>query len=215
VLAIGVIIAYKLLWDTSLFHHISMCYISRFINRTRIAVSGEERAACAINSPSNYTFWTWYRSYFKGISANIEHVIHLQLQVYNVTRYWLYSNDLINKCEKARTSFASTHLHSNPKTSLYARKSANLKQVLSSVWHKTLCFSYMVGLPVVVVSFYHHHQPTTAGHRPLQCLAISLYLRLLASSSCQPSCANRHSTWLEGVLHYVYPSGKFVSFIEL
>jgi hypothetical protein len=44
----------------------------------------------------------------------------------------------------------------------------------------------------------------TVGHRPLQCLAISLDLRLLASSSCQPSCANRHSTWPEGVLHYVY-----------
>jgi hypothetical protein len=59
---------------------------------------------------------------------------------------------------------------------------------------------------------------STAGHRPLQLLAISLDLRLLASSSCQPSCANHHSTWPEGVLHYdyldlvstpelVYPSG--------
>jgi hypothetical protein len=43
----------------------------------------------------------------------------------------------------------------------------------------------------------------TAGHRPLQYLAISLDLRL-ASSSCQPPCANRHSTWPEGVLLYVY-----------
>jgi hypothetical protein len=45
---------------------------------------------------------------------------------------------------------------------------------------------------------------STAGHRTLQCLAISLDLRILASISCQPSCANRHSTWPEGVLHYVY-----------
>jgi hypothetical protein len=63
---------------------------------------------------------------------------------------------------------------------------------------------------------------STAGHKPLQFLAISLGLRLLASSSCQPSCINRHSTWPEGVLHYVYldavstpefgyPSGKFYS----
>jgi hypothetical protein len=43
-----------------------------------------------------------------------------------------------------------------------------------------------------------------AGHRSLQFLAISLDLRLLASSSCQSSCANRHYTWPEGVLHYVY-----------
>jgi hypothetical protein len=45
---------------------------------------------------------------------------------------------------------------------------------------------------------------STAGHRPLQLLAIWFDLRLLASSSRQPSCANRHSTWPEGVLHYVY-----------
>jgi hypothetical protein len=40
---------------------------------------------------------------------------------------------------------------------------------------------------------------STAG-LPLQILAISLYLRLLASSFCQPFCAIRHSTWPEGVL---------------
>jgi hypothetical protein len=45
---------------------------------------------------------------------------------------------------------------------------------------------------------------STVGHRPLQLVAISLDLRLLASSSSQPSCAIRHSTWPEGVLHYVY-----------
>jgi hypothetical protein len=39
-----------------------------------------------------------------------------------------------------------------------------------------------------------------AGHRTIQLLAISLDLRLLASSSCQSSCANRHSAWPEGVL---------------
>jgi hypothetical protein len=48
------------------------------------------------------------------------------------------------------------------------------------------------------------HYQSIAGHRPLEFLAISLDLRLLASSSCQPSCANRNSTWPEGVLHYVY-----------
>jgi hypothetical protein len=37
----------------------------------------------------------------------------------------------------------------------------------------------------------------TAKHRPPQLLAILVELRLLASSSCQPSCANRHSTWPE------------------
>jgi hypothetical protein len=40
---------------------------------------------------------------------------------------------------------------------------------------------------------------STAGHRPLQLLVISLDLRLLASSFCQPSCANPHSTWPGGV----------------
>jgi hypothetical protein len=37
---------------------------------------------------------------------------------------------------------------------------------------------------------------STAGLRPLQYPAISLDPRSLASSSCQPSCANRHSYWL-------------------
>jgi hypothetical protein len=42
-------------------------------------------------------------------------------------------------------------------------------------------------------------------------LAISLDLRLLASSSCQPSCANCHSTWsadtkvfLYFIMHVIY-----------
>jgi hypothetical protein len=45
---------------------------------------------------------------------------------------------------------------------------------------------------------------STAGHRPLRLLAISLDLRQRASSSCKPSWANHHSTWPEGVLHYLY-----------
>jgi hypothetical protein len=55
---------------------------------------------------------------------------------------------------------------------------------------------------LIIISLLH----STAGHRPLQFLAISLdpRLRIYASSSCQPFCANRHSTWPEGVLHYVY-----------
>jgi hypothetical protein len=39
----------------------------------------QERNNSTVNSTSDYTLWTLYRSYFKGISANIE------LQVYNVT----------------------------------------------------------------------------------------------------------------------------------
>jgi hypothetical protein len=45
---------------------------------------------------------------------------------------------------------------------------------------------------------------STAGHMLLQYPAISLDLRLLASSSCQPSCANRLSTWPDDVLRYLY-----------
>jgi hypothetical protein len=37
------------------------------------------RYLCTVNSISDYTLWTLYRFYFKGISANIE------LQVYSVT----------------------------------------------------------------------------------------------------------------------------------
>jgi hypothetical protein len=50
---------------------------------------------------------------------------------------------------------------------------------------------------------------STAGYRLLQLLAILLDLRLLASSSCQPSCANHHSNWPEGVLHYLYRMIKY------
>jgi hypothetical protein len=38
-----------------------------------------------VNSTSNFALWTLYRSYVRGISANIE------LQVYSVTCCWRYS----------------------------------------------------------------------------------------------------------------------------
>ncbi|XP_064074806.1 dynein axonemal assembly factor 1 homolog [Vanessa tameamea] len=44
---------------------------------------------------------------------------------------------------------------------------------------------------------------STGVRRPLQMHATVVFLRQLASSSCQPSCANRHSTVPEDVLHYV------------
>jgi hypothetical protein len=59
---------------------------------------------------------------------------------------------------------------------------------------------FVYGYFIIIISL----SQSTAEHRPLQYLAISLDLRLLASSSCQPFCANRHSTWPKGVLHYVY-----------
>jgi hypothetical protein len=37
---------------------------------------------CTVNNTSDHTLWTLYRSYFKGISANIE------LQVYSVMYCW-------------------------------------------------------------------------------------------------------------------------------
>jgi hypothetical protein len=64
----------------------------------------------------------------------------------------------------------------------------------------------IINKPLVIIIIISLLQ-STAGHRPLQSFAISLGLRLLASSFCQPSCANRHSTWPEGVLHYVYLDG--------
>jgi hypothetical protein len=57
--------------------------------------------------------------------------------------------------------------------------------------------------------YHHHHHQLTVVHcwtailLPLQLLAISLDLRLLASSYRHPSCLNFHSTW-PGVLHYGY-----------
>jgi hypothetical protein len=56
---------------------------------------------------------------------------------------------------------------------------------------------YIRTLIIIIISL----PQSTAGHRPLQSPATSLDLR---TSSCQPPCANRHYTWSEGVLHYVY-----------
>jgi hypothetical protein len=53
--------------------------------------------------------------------------------------------------------------------------------------------------PLVPVASYYFNNTTklslSSTHWPLQLVAISLDLRLLVSSSCQPSCAYRHSTW--------------------
>jgi hypothetical protein len=57
---------------------------------------------------------------------------------------------------------------------------------------------------IIIIIIYQQPTQFTAGHRPLQFLTISLDPRLLASSSCQPSCAYRHFTWPADVLHYVY-----------
>jgi hypothetical protein len=71
-------------------------------------------------------------------------------------------------------------------------------QMLASYFNLSYnCISVII---IIIISL----SQSTAGHRPLQLLAISLDLRLLASSFYQPSCANRHSTWPEGVLRYVY-----------
>jgi hypothetical protein len=64
------------------------------------------------------------------------------------------------------------------------------------------CWIILIIITVIIIII--SSPQSTAGHRPLQFLAISLDLRLLASSSCKPSCANRLSTWPEGVLHFVY-----------
>jgi hypothetical protein len=50
--------------------------------------------------------------------------------------------------------------------------------------------SQQVGLKMNIISPLQY----AVGHRPLQFLAISLDLRLLTSSFCQLSCANRHFT---------------------
>jgi ABC-type polysaccharide transport system permease subunit len=55
---------------------------------------------------------------------------------------------------------------------------------------KKLIMPYFVDLIIIIVSLLQ----STAGHRPFLSFAISLDLRLLASSSCQQTCANRHST---------------------
>jgi hypothetical protein len=92
---------------------------------------------------------------------------------------------------------------------LRTRKRFTLKDVAAfkgltvhaiSVWPDRYIQAISLSLYIIIISLLQ----STAGHRPLQCLAISLDLRLFASSSCQPSCANRRSTWPEDVLHYVY-----------
>jgi hypothetical protein len=62
--------------------------------------------------------------------------------------------------------------------------------------------NFLNQLRIIIISLLQ----STAGHRPLQYLAISLDLRLLASSSRQPFCVNRHSTC---VSHYVYLDAVF------
>jgi hypothetical protein len=68
--------------------------------------------------------------------------------------------------------------------------------------HKVMYIYLLTYLKTIIIS--HYSSATTAGHRPLQLLAFSLDLRLLASSYCQPFCTNHHSIWPEGFLHYVY-----------
>jgi hypothetical protein len=84
---------------------------------------------------------------------------------------------------------------------------------------KCCCKSFYIGLPVIkscdilqvphyrhylYIVFYryihHHHQPTTS---PPFDIGLSNF-SATTSSSRQPACANRHSTWPGGVLHYVY-----------
>jgi hypothetical protein len=79
--------------------------------------------------------------------------------------------------------------------------------------HNTSFISANYGLDKHVSVLIISPPQSTAGHRLLQLLALSFDLRLLASSSRQPSCANRHSTWPEGVLHYV--NRDAVSTLEL
>jgi hypothetical protein len=97
---------------------------------------------------------------------------------------------------------------------LFVRNSNRKKYCLLSIHYTIRHISATSLIPMQVQK----HQPdvknvsiiissslqSTAGHGPLQLLAISLDLWLLTSSSCQPSCANRHFTWPESILHYVY-----------
>jgi hypothetical protein len=68
---------------------------------------------------------------------------------------------------------------------------------------KVFLFKYSNAVYIMIIIIISPLQFAT-GYRPLQLLAISLDPRLLASRSCQPSYVNRHSTWPESVLHYVY-----------
>jgi hypothetical protein len=62
-------------------------------------------SVCTVNSTSDYTLWTLYCSYFKGIIANIE------MQVYNVTGVErLYSILLILVVHTSVSSFRSNNM---------------------------------------------------------------------------------------------------------
>jgi hypothetical protein len=54
----------------------------------------------------------------------------------------------------------------------------------------------IITVTIIIIIIIISPSQSTAGLRPLQYPAISLDPRSLASSSCQPSCANRHSYWL-------------------
>jgi hypothetical protein len=88
-----------------------------------------------------------------------------------------------------------THVFAGSDAGLYA-----LHQIHRSIHQRTIaslvyfCFgSSHIIIIIIIINLLQ----STAWQRPLQCLAISLDLRLLASSSCQLSYANRHSTWPE------------------
>jgi membrane-bound acyltransferase YfiQ involved in biofilm formation len=59
--------------------------------------------------------------------------------------------------------------------------------------------SNFVLLRIYLVLCHHHHhlQPTNSPLLDIELFNIAILLdhRLLASNSCQPFCANRHSTW--------------------
>jgi hypothetical protein len=63
----------------------------------------------------------------------------------------------------------------------------SLPQVMSAVLLIIIIIIIIITITIISLS------QSTAGHRPFQYPAISLDLRLLASSSCQPSCANPHT----------------------
>jgi hypothetical protein len=87
-----------------------------------------------------------------------------------------------------------------------ARRESELRPC---IYTKSALLSKFFIIIIIITS-----QPqSTAGHMILQFLTLSLDPRLPASSSCQPSCANRHSTCPEDVLHYVYRDA--VSTLEL
>jgi hypothetical protein len=71
---------------------------------------------------------------------------------------------------------------------------------LSTARHLVVHAVSLRGQPIIIII---NSLQATAGHRLLQRFAVSLDLRLLASSCCQLFCANRPS-WPEGILHNIY-----------